>query len=115
MGVVKEFFMPAIQDVNEANKKYEEIKSINEKDNYPISDKRIYSISFEHNSIERTNTVGVECEENREIVIAIFKTENNLFYTITRLRGLYTPNPLITSNVKDIVYFRDSNSEDNIL
>lgn len=111
---LREFFMPAISDSHEAETMYNAIKQLNEKDNYEISEKRIYSISYNHNGIERTDTVGLECFDNGEIVIAIFETGEDLYYTITKSRGLHAPDPLYSKPNK-VVYFRDANVSDSTI
>lgn len=112
----KKFFMPAINDRVKAEDKYQEIKSMNEKEHFAFSDKRVYSISYEFKGLVLENTVGLECRENREVVIAIFESEYGLFYTVTKTRGLYRPDPLITNkrNVKNVIYFLDEISANSI-
>ena len=93
----KQFFMPAINEKDEAEKYYQITRKFMLHQGYDLTDDRIYSISFVHKGVDHTETVGAESKANEEVVIAIFETKSGMGLTCTKSRGFHGGEPLLST------------------
>lgn len=97
------FFVPFANNKEESESVYADIaQSIGV--SLKVDDKRIYSISYSHNGINMTATVGKDCDpyyqETFPEVIAIFKS--NPYKIILRERGILSGVPILV-NVDEVI------------
>lgn len=103
------FFIPEICDLAEAEKIYAAIREINGKDT-TLSDRRIYSISFEHEGRRYIATVGQVFKRLSETVIAILLDARRSCYLVcSATRGVAGGSPYLSGSheVKSVEYFEE--------
>jgi hypothetical protein len=79
------FFIPQVDDKNEAEKFYNDMKTF-AKDNlqWEITERRIFKIKYEHGSKRHNAEVGDYDTMTGEIVLAIFESQSYLICTPNR-------------------------------
>jgi hypothetical protein len=88
------FFMPQIQNPEQAEEKYQAIKAVVQKTvSYEISDRRIFRIEFTDNRTRVEAEVGKIIRIDRpEVVVAIF--ESSAYLICTASRGIHGNIPI---------------------
>ncbi|WP_234733190.1 hypothetical protein [Tellurirhabdus bombi] len=87
------FFVPATKDNKEAENVYSILQKKIRQANYKPTDARVYSITFEDNGQELTETVGKSSPIAHENVVAIFETED-IYLICTTNRGILRGLPI---------------------
>jgi hypothetical protein len=87
------FFVPATKDAKEAENVYGILQKKIRQAKYNPTDVRVYSITFEDNGQELTETVGQSSPIAHENVAAIFETED-VYLICTTNRGILRGLPI---------------------
>ena len=91
---IMKFFIPDVEDVDEAEKIYDAIKKFAKMTlGWDVTDRRIFKISYRHNGNYYDAEVGKILKVNREEVIAIL--ESNAYLICTPTRGVIRDMPLL--------------------
>ena len=88
---IPKFFIPESDNKAEEIILYNEAKSALEKwSKHKISDRRIYSINYNHNGRDLTDTVGQIGDDEKEMVFCIFEGINQPaeYFVCTMNRGI---------------------------
>lgn len=100
------FFISDVKNEEEALEIYEQIKKFAIKNTtFPITERKIYHIEYEHDGIEYSVSVGQMHPNNWEPIFAIF--EANAFLVCTANRGVFIGEPILvgTTNISKIEEF----------
>ena len=104
------FFIPLITDSKVAAETLEGIKKIIVAQGMGdvITERRIFSIDFLHNSKEYHAEVGKKEQDTGETIFAIVES-NNMYYIVTPNRGVFQGVPLYTgyNEVRCVTEFED--------
>jgi hypothetical protein len=100
------FFIPLYKNPEETEKFYQAIKqSALSTTGYPLTERRIFKLEFQHNGIKFEDEVGEITDTNHEYVIAILESEA-WYLVCTPSRGALVGTPMYvgkhdTSHVED--------------
>lgn len=103
------FFIPEVQDRDEADKVYEAIKRFVQEQAGSLRDARYYAIYYRHNGKDMKARIGEPEPLTGETVIAIFRTDRDEgpFLICTENRGVVRGEPILANGNARTIPFEE--------